>query len=101
MTTELRDYLIAEGRLDEWVEGWLRQVLPLRQKHGFSVDAAWIVEGENRFVWLLSREGDQQAFEAANLAYYDSPERKAIKPDPARLIIEQRHMFLRRVPLSG
>ena len=45
-----------------------------------------MVEGEGRFVWLLSFPGDWDAFEAADRAYYDSPQRTSMEPNPARLI---------------
>jgi len=36
-------------------------------------------------------------WEAANKAYYDSPERKAMDPDPASFILSQRTAFIDRV----
>jgi hypothetical protein len=39
-TTQLRIYTIAEGSLDEFVEGWRRGVRPFREGQGFIVDGA-------------------------------------------------------------
>ena len=86
MVTELRDYRIAEGLLDRWVEEWRAGIAPLRRAMGFSIDRAWTVEDGGRFVWLLSHPGDWEAFEAADQAYYDSPPRASLDPNPARLI---------------
>lgn len=86
MAVELRDYRIAEGSLDRWVEEWLSGIAPLRRELGFSIDRAWTVEEDSRFVWLLSHPGDWEAFEAADEAYYDSPQRASLDPNPARLI---------------
>jgi hypothetical protein len=47
-------------------------------------------------VWIVSYDGPG-GWEAASKAYYDSPERKAIDPDPATLILTQRTAFIDRV----
>jgi hypothetical protein len=86
MATELRDFRIAEGMLDRWVAEWRTNIAPLRREMGFSIDKAWIVEEESRFVWLLSYPGDWDDFDAADRAYYDSPQRTSMEPNPARLI---------------
>jgi hypothetical protein len=89
MVTQLRDYVIAEGSLDQFISEWRSGILPLRRGLGFTIDGAWRVLDESRFVWLLSHPGDLQAFEAADRAYYASPDRKGLDPDPARLIEAQ------------
>jgi len=97
VVTELRDYRIVDGQLDQFVAEWRHEVLPLRTRHGFSVGGAWTVEGESRFIWLLSRDGTWEEFEAANEAYYASPERDELAPDPARLIEMATHLRLSAV----
>jgi hypothetical protein len=77
-------YRVREGELDEWVTEWREHVLPLRRAHGFEVLGPWIVRGENRFVWIIGHED----VEAANEAYYGSPERQALEPDPTRHLAE-------------
>jgi len=89
MATELRDYRIAEGSLDRFVEEWLRGIAPLRRSMGFTIERAWTVANESRFVWLLSFPGGWDDFEVADRGYYDSPERAALEPNPARLIEDQ------------
>ena len=59
------------------------------------VPAAWVVEGGDRFVWLLEYDGDD--FEAANAAYYDSSERQALDPDPACHLSATEHWPLQSV----
>lgn len=97
MVTELRDYRIVDGALDRWVEEWRTGIAPLRRELGFTIERAWRIDDEGRFVWLLSYPGDWEAFEAANRAYYDSPRRRSLDPDPARLIGEQTVSRLREV----
>jgi len=89
MVTELRDYRIVEGSLEQWVQEWSSQIAPIRRQLGFTIDRAWMVEDGSRFVWLLSHPGDWEAFEAADRAYYDSPQRTSLDPNPARLIEDQ------------
>jgi hypothetical protein len=89
MATELRDYHIVDGSLDRWVEEWRGRILPIRRELGFTIDSAWTVVDDSRFVWLLSYPGDWEAFEAADRAYYESPQRTSLDPNPARLIEDQ------------
>jgi hypothetical protein len=89
MASELRDYRIREGSLDQWVEEWRAHIAPLRRELGFTIERAWTVAEDSRFVWLLSHPGDWDAFEAADRVYYDSPQRKGLDPNPARLIEDQ------------
>ena len=84
MRYELRLYTIKDGELDRWVAEWREHVLPLRRAHGFDVLGPWIISRENRFVWIIGHDD----FEAANDAYYESPERQAVDPDPARHVAE-------------
>jgi hypothetical protein len=94
MATQLRDYRIRDGELDRFVEEWRTTLAPVRRAHGFEIPAAWTVAGDHRFIWLLAHPGGWEAFEEADAAYFASPERAAIQPDPARLIEEQRNVRL-------
>jgi hypothetical protein len=98
-TTELRDYTLAAGRLDEFVDGWRLGVVPLRQAHGYQIDGVWLVREEDRFIWLLSLDVPAAEWQARNDAYYADPRRTALDPDPARLIVEARHTLLEPVVL--
>jgi NIPSNAP protein len=91
--SQLRMYRITEGKLPEFVQLWLTSVLPLRRKLGFTVDGAWTVRGEDRFVWIVSYEGEE-SFETKNAEYYESPERQALDPNPAELIEESQEVIL-------
>jgi hypothetical protein len=88
---QLREYTIEEGRLDEFVREWRELVLPLRLAQGFNVVGPWVERESSRFVWIAGYDGD---FEAANEAYYESDERRALEPDPARLVLETRMVSL-------
>ena len=96
---QLREYRIAEGRLAEFVAAWTAGVLPLRRAAGFEV-LAWTTVDESRFVWILGYHGPG-SFEAADAAYYASPARAELDPDPAQWIVEQRTAMLRSVNVAG
>ena len=91
--SQLRIYTIKEGKTQEWLDGWTRGVLPLRRKFGFRIDGAWLVAGENRFVWILTYD-DARGFEARDADYYESPERRALDPDPAPQIEKAETCFM-------
>ena len=100
MATQLRDYRILGGELERFVDEWTAQLAPLRRSIGFEIPAAWTVPDEDRFIWLLEHPGDWDAFAEADAAYFASPERAAIDPDPARLIDEQHTLRLSAVELA-
>jgi hypothetical protein len=91
MHFQLREYTIEDGRLDDFVREWRELVLPLRVSLGFGVFGPWVEREASRFVWVLGYDGD---IRAANEAYYASPERAAMNPDPARLVVESRELWL-------
>ena len=94
MATQLRDYRIAAGQLERFVEEWRAQLAPLRRALGFTIDGAWTVADDSRFIWLLSHAGGWDEFRAADARYFASPQRAALDPDPARLIEAQHNLLL-------
>jgi len=96
MPTQVRVYRMKPGELAVFVDEWLRQVVPLRRRFGFKIEHAWASEGDDVFVWVVSYLGDD--WEAAERAYYDSPERRAMEPDPARHIAEPSAFMAQPVP---
>jgi hypothetical protein len=92
---ELRVYTVKHGAMDAWLSEWQQHVYPLRLKLGFSIPAAWVIDDESLFVWLLEYDGDDYA--AANDAYYSSAARRAITPDPTRHLAATEHWPLRAI----
>lgn len=74
MVTEIRTYRIKEGKLDAWSEQFKSRVRPLREKHGFHIEAAYAVPAASEFVWIVSYDGTESEFRAADEAYYKLPE---------------------------
>jgi hypothetical protein len=93
---QLRRYRVADGRLRDWLEEWGGRVRPLREAHGFKVLGAWAVEETDEFVWVIAYDGPG-TFEEADAAYYASPERVALDPDPARHLVETQTDFVSEV----
>jgi hypothetical protein len=91
---QLRIYTIKEGELDAWLEEWLEHVAPLRRRLGFQVVGPWIDRDGSTFVWLIGYDG-ADGFATANERYYESPERRALEPDPARHIATVETRMLR------
>jgi NIPSNAP len=83
MRYQLRIYQVRPEELDRFADEWRRLVVPLRRSMGFHVLGGWRSQDGDSFVWIVGFDGD---FEAADAAYYASPERAALDPDPARLI---------------
>jgi hypothetical protein len=83
MEYRLRIYEVKPGEMSAWIDEWSGLVRPLRESFGFRVLGAWASEEANTFVWLLSYDGPG-GYDAADAAYYASPERAALDPDPAR-----------------
>ncbi len=93
MEYELRIYEAKDGELDAFVAEWQEQVVPLRRAAGFDVVGGWRTD-DGRFVWILGFDGD---FSAADAAYYESPARRAVEPDPARHLAQREHVRVLRV----
>jgi hypothetical protein len=80
---QLRMYMVRPGEMPEWISEWHHHVAPLRRKFGFEILGPWVIEEEDRFVWILGYNGEA-GWAAADTAYYESEERRTIEPDPAR-----------------
>lgn len=93
---QLRVYRIVDGRLDDFVAAWRGGVKPLRERFGFAIEGAWTAPESNEFVWLLRYEGPD-SFSDADAAYYASPERTDIQPDPAQFIESASEQMIRPV----
>lgn len=83
------------GAMSAWIEEWRRSIAPLRRKYGFQVIGPWVIEAEDKFIWILAH-GGEQGWEAADAAYYASDERKAVDPEPARHLFATEHWMMRR-----
>lgn len=93
MTTQLRTYTIQPGAMDQWVIEWKEKVKPLREKLGFEIKRAWVIPETSQFVWIMAYNGSKN-WEDLDAAYFTAPERKAMDPNPARLIEKMEERFI-------
>jgi hypothetical protein len=93
---QLRDYTIKHGEMSAWIDEWSLLIAPLRRRHGFHILGAWTIDGADRFIWILNYDG-RKTFGQADSDYYESRERKAMSPDPARHIAHSVTRFITSV----
>ncbi len=96
MTLQLRIYTINKGEMEQFIREWDEKIRPLREKIGFRVYGAWTSDSTNQFIWLMGYDGTD-TWEVKDGAYFNSPERKAMQPDPARHIARSEHFFVKDV----
>ncbi|HTK06013.1 MAG TPA: NIPSNAP family protein [Ktedonobacteraceae bacterium] len=95
---QLRIYRIKPGTMAEFIEGWRKHMVPLREKYGFTVLYAFNHEEKNEFVWLVSHDGPE-GYAAAEAVYYQSPERNSLSWDPKPYIEHIELRILKSVPI--
>ena len=78
-SVQLRRYEIKLGEMEHFLEA-VRTAFPVREQYGFGVEFALVDEERNEFTWAVSHDGD---FAAAEVEYYESPERAALPVNPA------------------
>lgn len=96
MQIQLRIYTINRGALQVFAEEWKTKIYPLRVEIGFRVPDAWTVPATSQFIWLLAYDGPD-TWEAKDKAYFESEQRRAMDPDPARLIARVEQYFIEPV----
>lgn len=82
MEYQLRMYRVEEGQMDTFL-GIFPEVVAARQAVGFEVVGAWMIPEENQFIWIV---GAEDGIEATSERYYASEQRRAIDPEPAKLL---------------
>jgi hypothetical protein len=96
MTSQLRIYRIKPGAMDAFITLWRDHIVPARRAHAFTVDGAWVTLSRDEFAWIVSHESPE-GFEAADRAYYASPERAALPHSPGEYIEEMQLRMMEAV----
>jgi NIPSNAP len=96
VAAQLREYTVKPGEMDAWIKEWREHVVPLRRAFGFHVVGAWTIAEVDEFVWIIRYEG-QKSWRDADADYYNSPQRKALQPDPARHLAHTRARMMEDV----
>ncbi|MGZ5382995.1 MAG: NIPSNAP family containing protein [Acidimicrobiia bacterium] len=92
MEYQLRIYKVKDGLMEKFL-GIFPAVVEARQAVGFEVTGAWMIPEENQFIWIV---GAEDGIEATSERYYASEQRRAIEPEPAKLLetIDARTMVI-------
>ena len=83
--SQLRIYTVDPATSEEWVGLFHSHIVPVREQYGFAVDASYLSEDGTRFIWVTSHDCPD-GWEAAEAAYYDSPERGSLPFSPSDYI---------------
>jgi hypothetical protein len=79
---QLRTYQVRAGEMDTFVALFRDHLVPVREAYGYTLLGAWNDPETGTFVWVVGHEAPD-GWEAAEKAYYDSPERAAMPANPA------------------
>jgi len=82
MEYQLRIYEVKDGQMEDFL-GIFPAVVEARQAVGFEVLGAWTIPEENQFIWIV---GAEDGIETTSERYYASEQRRAIEPEPAKLL---------------
>jgi hypothetical protein len=85
MLVQVRTYKIKPGQMEEFLTLWRDHVVPARTANGYEVLGAWDDAQDGTFVWVVSHEAPD-GWDAAERAYYDSPERQSVPRNPYDLM---------------
>ena len=82
MEYQLRMYGVEEEMMDTFL-GIFPEVVAARRAVGFEVVGAWMIPEDNQFIWIV---GAEDGIETTSERYYASDQRRAIEPEPAKLL---------------
>lgn len=85
MEIQLRDYRIRQGHMGDWIAGWERGIVPVREREGFQIVGAWVDRPNDRFVWVVGYAG-ADGFAAAEERYHASSARFGLDPNPSDFV---------------
>ena len=88
MIYEVRTYDIKPGAMDEWLVLFRDKVVPLHEKYGIPVRAAWVDHERAQFVWVREFVGEGTA-EEQEQHYRASEERTRVIGDAPKAFIVQ------------
>ena len=97
MLCQLRRYKIHDGRMDEFVALFFEHLVPVRKALGFTLVGAWNDPADGTFVWVVGHEA-HDGWDAAEKAYYDSPERAALPKNPSDFVASAETQVLHPLP---
>ena len=88
MIYEFRTYDIKPGTMGEWLAFFQEKVVPMHEKYGLPVRAAWVDHERSQFVWVREFIGQGTA-EEQEQRYRVSEERTRVIGDLPKAFIVQ------------
>ena len=76
--SQLRMYTVNGGMMDQWVKLFSETLVPLQENLGMKIDAMWVNEDKNQFIWIRSF-ADAEDLKAKEAAFGASPDWQAIR----------------------
>jgi len=52
--SQLRMYTVNRGMMDQWVKLFSESIVPVQESLGMKIDAMWVNEDKNQFIWIRS-----------------------------------------------
>jgi hypothetical protein len=74
--SQLRMYTVNGGMMDQWVKLFSETLAPLQENLGMKIDAQWVNEDKNQFIWIRSFADDDD-LKAKEAAFAASPDWQA------------------------
>ena len=78
MIYQLRTYTVNRGMMDQWVKLFSESIVPIQENLGMKIDAMWVNEDKNQFIWIRSF-ADAEDVKAADAAWGASPDWQALR----------------------
>ena len=76
--SQLRMYTVNRGMMDQWVKLFSASLVPLQENLGMKIDAMWVNEDKNQFIWIRSF-ADAEDLKAKEAAFGASPDWQALR----------------------
>lgn len=77
MLTQVRIYTVNKGQMDEWLDIWTNQIVPVHVRLGIDINGAWVNRPQNEFVWVRTF-ADEADMQEKMKQFRESPERQAL-----------------------
>jgi len=68
----LRIYTINKGQMDNWLNLFWKELLPLLTKYGIKVQSTWRNEEKTQFIWIRSYGDTVNDIDKKEAAFYGS-----------------------------
>lgn len=77
MISQLRQYTVNRGMMDQWVKHFTENLVPMQEKLGIKIDGMWVNEDKDQFIWIRSFQ-DAEDVKNKEAAFYASSEWQAV-----------------------